>query len=129
MRTNFFLPAIAIVALMLLSFTTNKSERHSISQLDNGNYLLQNVPLTDRDINQIDNMAENINLAQQLEDMGGVARGFWLFRNKKHDDNHFTERTFVGSSVMNNADLNEEQAAQIENASQEIRFIMEQYMN
>lgn len=129
MKTKFFLPAIAILGLMLLSFTTEVRDDYSIRQLSNGNFLLQNVPLSNGDVNYINEMAERVNLGEQLEEMGGAARGFWLYRNKKHDENRFTEKTILGSSVAPSGILNEDQLAIIDDASREISSIMRQYMN
>lgn len=129
MKTKFFLPAIAVLSLMLLSFTTEVRDDYSISQLSNGNFLLQNVPLSNGEISYIDGMVERVNLGDQLDEMGGAARGLWLFRNKKHDENRFTEKTFIGSSVMSSGILDENQQEVVNNASREISAIMERYMN
>lgn len=125
MKTKIFLPVLAMLSLMLFSFTTNRDAESSVRQLADGNYLLQNVPLEQEDLYRLDQMTERISISGELNEET-AARGIWIFRNKRHDENKFTQKTFIGSELQ--AHLNPQDAAYAEYASQEINRMMRRYM-
>ncbi|MBC8755166.1 hypothetical protein H2O64_10815, partial [Kordia sp. YSTF-M3] len=98
MKTKIFLPVLAMLSLMLFSFTTNTNSESSVRQLADGNFLLQNVALEDGDVFRLDQLTERISISGHINEET-AARGIWIFRNKTHDDTKFTQKTFIGSSI------------------------------
>ncbi|QHI37774.1 hypothetical protein IMCC3317_31560 [Kordia antarctica] len=126
MKTKIFLPVVAMISLMLFSFTTNTTNESSVRELADGNFLLQNVALEDGDVFRLDELTERISISDQINEES-AARGIWIFRNKTHDDTKFTQKTFIGGSMS--AELNEEDLQIVEQAHGEINEMMHRYMN
>ncbi|PTX60181.1 hypothetical protein C8N46_107188 [Kordia periserrulae] len=125
MKTKIFLPVLAMLSLMLFSFTTTTQEG-SVRQLADGNYLLENVALEDQDLFRIDEMTERISFSGEINEET-AARGIWIFRNKTHDDNKFTQKTFIGSSAHDVMNAEDVQIAQ--EFRGELDEMMHRYMN
>lgn len=125
MKTKFFLPVLTMLSLILFSFTTNTVDDYSIRLLANGNYALNNVPLSEEEIHTIDQLAERISIHDQLNEET-AARGSWIYRNKTWDDNRFTEKTLAGKDVE--PILNGEDIQLFEEAREKIHVIMSHYM-
>ncbi|MBC8755167.1 hypothetical protein H2O64_10820 [Kordia sp. YSTF-M3] len=125
MKTKIFLPVLAMLSLMLFSFTTNTNSESSVRQLADGNFLLQNVALEDGDVFRLDQLTERISISGHINEET-AARGIWIFRNKTHDDTKFTQKTFIGSSIS--AELTGEDLQVVEQAQGEINEMMQRYM-
>jgi len=125
MKTKIFLPVLAMLSLVLFSFTTNTNSESSVRQLADGNFLLQNTPLEEGDLFRLDEMASRISINDQITEES-AARGIWIFRNKTHDDNKFTQKTFIGSSVS--VELTNEDLQLVDQAKVEINEMMSRYM-
>lgn len=125
MKTKIFLPAVAMLSLMLFSFTTNTNERSSVRQLADGNFFLQDVNLQEEDEYRLDQLTERISVSGNLNEET-AARGIWIYRKKKKDDSKFTEITIAGSGIM--AELNDADLQQVEIARGEINEMMSRYM-
>ena len=125
MKTKIFLPVLAMLSLMLFSFTTTVQEG-SVQRLANGNYLLENVALTDQDAFRIDEMTERISFSGEINEEN-AALGIWIFRNKRHDDTKFTQKTFIGSSAHDHMTNEDFQLA--EQFRGELDEMMNRYMN
>lgn len=125
MKTKIFLPVLAMLSLMLFSFTTNRNNEGSVRQLADGNYLLENVALEDQDVFRLDEMTERISISGEITEES-AARGIWIFRNKTHDDNKFTQKTFIGSEMQ--AHLNQEDIQFVNEVTGEINEMMRRYM-
>mgnify|MGYP001796591884 CR=1 FL=1 len=125
MKTRIYLPVLAMLSLMLFSFTTNRNAEGSVIPLANGNYLLQETPIDDADLFRIDLLTERVSFSGELGD-AAAARGIWIFRNKKHDDNKFTQKTFIVSEAS--PFITGEDEAVVRQAEIEINEIMSRYM-
>jgi predicted RNA-binding protein YlxR (DUF448 family) len=126
MKTRIYLPVLAMLSLMLFSFTTNRNAEGSVIPLADGNYLLQETPLEDADLFRIDQLTECVSFSSELGEEA-AARGIWIFRNKKHDDNKFTQKTFIGSDAA--PFITDEDQEIVRQAESEINEIMSRYMN
>lgn len=125
MKSKIYLPVVAMFALILFSFTTEKNEG-TVKPLANGNYYLESVQLEDEVIYKIDAMTERISISDKLGEEA-EALGIWIFRNKTHDDNKFTQYTFIGGKKTE-AVLTGEDLAIVEQAKVEIDAMMERYI-
>ncbi|WP_420570928.1 hypothetical protein [Kordia sp.] len=125
MKTKIFLPVLAMLSLMLFSFTTNTNERSSVRQLADGNFQLSNVSFGEEDAYRLDQLTARISISDRLNE-DTAARGIWIYRNKTHDENKFSEKTIAGSSI--HQAINNEDVQLIEQATGEINEMMYRYM-
>lgn len=125
MKTKIFLPVLAMLSLMLFSFTTNTNAEGSVRQLADGNYQLIGVNLAEEDSYRLDELTAQISISDRLNEED-AARGIWIYRNKTHDENKFTEKTLAGSSI--HQAVNNEDIQRIEEATGEINEMMQRYM-
>ena len=126
MKTKIYLPVIAMLSLVMFSFTTSRNAEGSIIPVGNGNFYLENAPLTQADVYQIDQLAERVSISGELGDEF-AARGIWIFRNKKHDDNKFTQKTFIGADAIPFLSTGDQDI--VRQAEVEINEMMNRYMN
>ena len=125
MKRKIYLPVLAMLSLVLFSFTTNRDTEGSIIPTGDGNFFLESAPLTEADVYQIDQLAERVSLSAEINEEA-AARGIWIFRNKKHDDNKFTQKTFIGSEAARF--LADEDRDVVRQAESEINEMMSRYM-
>ena len=128
MKTKIFLPVLAMVSLMLFSFTSNNSADYSVRILADGNYELRNVPITQEDEFRMNNITENLTVSQRIADMGDEAlvQGLWVNENETWDENEFTKKKKWGLGIA--AQFGDEYEEELNQASIEIHRIMENYM-
>ena len=125
MKTKIFLPVLAMLSLMLFSFTTNTNAESSVRQLADGNYALQSVQLDEGQAYEIDRLVERISVYDRLND-DTAARGSWIWRNQTWDDNHFTQKTIGGRDFV--AQLDEGDTQIVNEARERIGDLMSRYM-
>jgi len=129
MKTKIFLPVLAMISLMLFSFTTNNTADYSVRILADGNYELRNVPVTEEDEFRMNNITQNLTVSQRIAEMGDEAlvQGLWVNENETWDeDKSFTKKKKWGLGIA--AQFGDEYAAELHHASIEIHRIMENYM-
>jgi hypothetical protein len=115
-----------MLSLVLFSFTTSRDTQGSIIPMGDGNFFLENAPLTQADVFQIDQLVERVSISGELNEET-AARGIWIFRNKKHDDNKFTQKTFIGADAI--PFLSVEDQDIVRQAEGEINEMMNRYMH
>jgi hypothetical protein len=125
MKTKIFLPVLAMLSLMLFSFTTSTNSESSVRQLADGNFQLSNVNFAEEDAYRLDQLTARISISDRLNEED-AARGIWVYRNKTHDENKFSEKTLAGNSI--HQAINDEDLQRIEQAKGEINEMMQRYM-
>lgn len=125
MKRKMYVPVLAMLSLVLFSFTTNRNTEGSVIPLADGNFLLQSAPIEEADLFRIDQLTERVSISGEINEEA-AARGIWIFRNKKHDDNHFTQKTFIGSDAS--AHLSGEDLEVVRQAESEINAMMSRYI-
>ena len=129
MKTKIFLPVVAMLSLMLFSFTTNTLENYSVVQLANGNFELRNVPISEEDEFRMNSITENLTVTQRINEMGdeAILAGIWVASNETWDENKkFTKKRIAGSELA--AYFGNEFDEEIHQARLEIGGILQHYM-
>jgi hypothetical protein len=126
MKRKIYLPVLAMFSLVLFSFTTNRAAEGTVIPTGDGNFLLENVQLDEADLFRIDQLTERISISGEITEES-AARGIWLYRNKKWDENKFTQKTLIGTSAI--PLLTDEDQVSFRQAEVEINEMMQRYMH
>jgi hypothetical protein len=120
MKTKIFLPVLAMLSLMLFSFTTNNNEAdyQRLILMENGSYLAQGVPFSEPDMQQLSRIENNFD--ELTEHVYGISR---IFRRSLGPD--WFEEEIVWDYAFEPAPGNEERFYELR---RELDGVMEGYL-